>query len=82
MKKYEVNIIHFCPCLFSFVGIILKDNSKIKMSGEMFDSVYVNYKGGFLAEMFDVQKKIGFFCFDHLADTDPFRCFQCKKKPF
>ena len=29
----------------------------------MFDSVYVNYKGRFLAEMFDVQKKIGFFLF-------------------
>ena len=69
MKNYEVDIIHFYPHLFSFVGIILKDNLKIKMSGEMFDSVCVNYKAKFLAETFDVQRKIVFFCFKHLANS-------------
>ena len=77
MHNYEVDSIYFCPCLMKAVEIIVRD-PRIKLSGLMFESVYLNYSGQtVLVKTFPATQNIGFFCYKHVIDVfiaDPNIC--------
>lgn len=60
MLNYEVDTIYFYPCLLNAVELIIR-NLRIRLSGEMFEFVCLNYSGKtVLPEMFPETQKVVF----------------------
>ena len=86
MLNYEVDTIYFYQCLLNAVELIIR-NLRIRLSGEMFEFVCLNYLvKQFCPKCFLKHKRLFFFfCYKHMVGiltSDPHNCYHCDNKTF